>query len=43
LRAAYGSTTENIVKQCLTEVEAFGSGRAHDDVTLAVVARALGE
>ncbi len=45
LRAAlqenYGEATGSIVKKCLAEVDAFGSGRAHDDVTIVVIARAL--
>lgn len=42
LRDAYGRDTDAIVKQCLAEVDAFGSGRAHDDITLAVIARSIG-
>jgi sigma-B regulation protein RsbU (phosphoserine phosphatase) len=41
LRDNYGDATASIVKQCLAEVDAFGSGRAHDDVTIAIIARAL--
>ncbi len=41
LRENYGDDTDTIVKQCLAEVEAFSHGRAHDDVTLAIVARSL--
>jgi serine phosphatase RsbU (regulator of sigma subunit)/CHASE3 domain sensor protein len=41
LQANYGDATGSIVKNCLAEVDAFGSGRAHDDVTIAIVARAL--
>jgi sigma-B regulation protein RsbU (phosphoserine phosphatase) len=41
LRDNYGDDTESIVKQCLTEVDSFGGGRSHDDVTLVVIARAL--
>jgi serine phosphatase RsbU (regulator of sigma subunit)/CHASE3 domain sensor protein len=41
LRDTYGDDTDTIVKQCLAEVEAFSHGRAHDDITLAVVARSM--
>jgi sigma-B regulation protein RsbU (phosphoserine phosphatase) len=41
LRETYGDDTDAIVKQCLAEVEAFSHGRAHDDITLAVVARSM--
>ena len=41
LRDNYGDATSSIVKNCLAEVDAFGSGRAHDDVTIAIIARAL--
>ncbi len=37
---SFGDDTEGIVKETLAEVESFGAGRAHDDVTLTVVARA---
>ncbi len=41
LRSAYGDNTESIVKQCLSEVESFSSGRAKDDLTLTIVQRYL--
>lgn len=41
LRDNYGDDTDSVVKQCLAEVDAFGNGRAHDDVTIAVIARAM--
>jgi sigma-B regulation protein RsbU (phosphoserine phosphatase) len=41
LRASYGDNTEAVVKQCLTEVENFSSGRAKDDLTLTIVSRSL--
>lgn len=39
LRDGYGDDTESIVKQCLAEVDAFCHGRAHDDITLTIIAR----
>lgn len=41
LRDNYGDNPDSVVKQCLAEVESFGLGRAHDDVTIAVIARAM--
>jgi serine phosphatase RsbU (regulator of sigma subunit)/CHASE3 domain sensor protein len=37
LRDNYGESCEEIVKQCLAEVEAYSDGRAHDDVTLTII------
>jgi len=39
LRENYGDDPDSIIKQCLSEVDGFGSGRAHDDITLTVIAR----
>ena len=39
LQDRYGDSAETLVKQVLTEFDAYVSGRAHDDVTLAIVAR----
>ena len=41
LRSSYGEATDAVVKECLSEVESFSHGRAHDDLTLTIVARAL--
>jgi serine phosphatase RsbU (regulator of sigma subunit)/CHASE3 domain sensor protein len=41
LRASYGKETDTIVKQCLAEVDSFSHGRAHDDLTLTVIARGV--
>lgn len=41
LHENYGESTEELVKQCLAEVDVFGDGRAHDDVTLTVIGRKL--
>jgi serine phosphatase RsbU (regulator of sigma subunit) len=41
LRSTYGDDTEAVVKQCLAEVETYSGGRAKDDLTLTIVARAL--
>jgi serine phosphatase RsbU (regulator of sigma subunit) len=41
LRASYGKETETIVKQCLAEVDSYSHGRAHDDLTITVIARGL--
>ena len=43
LRDNYGDDTDSIVKQCLSEVDAYGGGSSHDDVTLVVIARALAQ
>lgn len=41
LRENYGDETDSIVKQCLSEADAFSHGRAHDDITLTIIARAI--
>ena len=40
LKENYGDDTDAIVKKTLAEVEAFVAGRADDDITLTIVARA---
>ena len=40
LRDGFAEDTDSVVKRTLNEVDRFGSGRAHDDITVAVVARA---
>ena len=37
LQENYSESCEDLVKKCLTEVDNFGQGRAHDDVTLTVI------
>jgi serine phosphatase RsbU (regulator of sigma subunit) len=41
LRDNYGDDPESVLKACLNDVDAFGLGRAHDDITLMVLARAI--
>ena len=41
LRDNYGESPEDMVKQCLAEIDSFGSGRAHDDVTLTIIGRRI--
>ncbi|MDP1793053.1 MAG: SpoIIE family protein phosphatase [Acidimicrobiales bacterium] len=41
LRDHYGERPDEMVKQCLAEIDAFGSGRAHDDVTLTIIGRRI--
>lgn len=41
LHENYSEACDELVKQCLTEVEAFSDGRAHDDVTMTVIGRRL--
>ncbi len=41
LHENYGEACDELIKQCLAEVEAFSDGRAHDDVTMTVIGRRL--